>query len=52
MNPITIIGIISGFVIVAASIAATAKDVLVFVNLPGLLIVLGGTIAATVAKQK
>ncbi len=50
MNPITIIGIISGFVIVAASIAATAKDVLVFVNLPGLLIVLGGTIAATVVS--
>jgi len=50
MNPLTIIGIISGFLIVAVSIAATAQDVLVFVNLPGLLIVLGGTIAATIVS--
>lgn len=50
MNPITIIGIFSGFLIVFFSIAATAKDILVFINLPGLMIVLGGTIAATIVS--
>jgi len=50
LNPVTIIGIFSGFLIVLLSIAATAKDVLVFVNLPGLTIVLGGTIAATIVS--
>lgn len=47
MNPITLIGMISGFLIVGLSIWATARDAMVFVNLPGLLIVLGGTMAAT-----
>jgi len=47
MNPTTVVGIIGGFVLVTGSIWLTARDVLVFVNLPGLLIVLGGTIAAT-----
>jgi len=50
VNPVTIIGIVSGFLIVFLSILATAKDAIVFVNLPGLLIVLGGTIAATLVS--
>ena len=48
MNPVTIIGIISGFAIVFLSILATAKDAIVFINLPGLLIVLGGNKLAPV----
>lgn len=47
MNPITVIGIFVGFLIVFLSIFLTAQNALVFINLPGLLIVLGGTIAAT-----
>lgn len=50
MNPVTIVGILSGFLIVFVSIFATAQNALVFINLPGLLIVLGGTIAATIVS--
>ena len=38
---------ISGIFIVFVAIGLTARDALVFVNIPGLIIVLGGTIAAT-----
>lgn len=38
---------LSGIVIVIAAIWLTARDALIFVNLPGLIIVLGGTVAAT-----
>jgi len=38
---------IAGIVIVVAAIWATARDALIFVNVPGFIIVLGGTIAAT-----
>lgn len=50
MNPMTVLGVIGGVALVVASIWATAHDVMVFVNLPGLLIVLGGTIAATMVS--
>lgn len=50
MNPLTITGILTGFLIVILSIYVTAQDALVFVNLPGLLIVLGGTVAATIVS--
>jgi len=50
VNPLTLVGIIGGFAIIIGSIALTARDVLVFVNLPGALIVLGGTIAATIVS--
>jgi chemotaxis protein MotA len=47
MNKSTVIGIVLGILILVISIWATAKDVTLFLNGPGLLIVLGGTIAAT-----
>lgn len=50
MTPTTLIGIFGGIAIVVASIGLTARDALVFINLPGLLIVLGGTIAATLVS--
>lgn len=50
MNPTTIIGILGGIALVIVSIAVTAHDPLIFVNLPGLLIVLGGTVAATLVS--
>lgn len=50
MNPSTLIGIFGGIALVIVSIWVTARDALVFVNLPGLLIVLGGTIAATLVS--
>ncbi len=46
MSPSTIIGIFGGIALVVISIWATARDALVFISFPGLLIVLGGTIAA------
>jgi chemotaxis protein MotA len=50
MNPTTIIGIFVGFGIVFGTVWLTAEDILTFLNLPGLLIVLGGTIAATIVS--
>ncbi len=50
MSPSTLIGIFGGFSLVIVSIWVTARDALVFINLPGLLIVLGGTIAATLVS--
>lgn len=50
MNPSTVIGMIGGIVLVTVSIWLTARDALVFINLPGLVIVLGGTIAATLVS--
>lgn len=47
MSRQTLIGILSGFLIVTVSIWATARDALVFINLPSLLIVVGGTVSAT-----
>lgn len=47
MNPSTVIGMLGGVALLVISIIATAKDASIFINLPGLLIVLGGTVAAT-----
>ena len=47
MNPSTLIGMISGILLVALSIFLTAQDASAFLNLPGLAVVLGGTLAAT-----
>ncbi|NKB57103.1 MAG: chemotaxis protein MotA [Alphaproteobacteria bacterium] len=47
MNPSAVLGMIVGSVIVGAAIWATASDALVFINIPGFALVLGGTIAAT-----
>ena len=47
MNPSTVIGMLGGIALLVVSVVVTAKDAFVFVNGPGLLIVLGGTLAAT-----
>jgi len=47
VNPSTVIGMLSGIFIVFVAIWLTARDALLFVNIPGLVIVLGGTLAAT-----
>ena len=47
MNPSTVIGMLGGIALLVLSVVATAKDASVFINWPGLLIVLGGTMAAT-----
>ena len=46
MNPSTALGMIAGIVLLVVSIVVTAKDASIFINWPGLLIVLGGTVAA------
>ena len=47
MNPSTIIGMVGGVVILVLAIVLTAADAHQFLNLPGMLIVVGGTMAAT-----
>lgn len=47
MNLSTLLGMLSGIAIVLLSIYITAQDAWSFVNLPGLAVVLGGTMAAT-----
>lgn len=47
VNPSTVIGMAGGVFLLVSVIAITAKDLGVFFNLPGIGIVLGGTIAAT-----
>lgn len=47
MNPSTVIGMLGGIALLVLSVIITAKDASVFINWPGLLIVLGGTVAAT-----
>ncbi len=47
MNPATVIGMIGGILLVGAAIAFGSADVVVFLNIPGLMIVVGGTVAAT-----
>ncbi|MFH1135378.1 MAG: MotA/TolQ/ExbB proton channel family protein [Pseudomonadota bacterium] len=47
MNIATVIGVLSGFFILSYATYASTADIRVFFNLPGLAIVLGGTIAAT-----
>jgi len=47
MNLTTIIGMISGLAILVVAISLSSHDVTTFLNVPGLLLVLGGTLAAT-----
>ncbi|OOG25951.1 chemotaxis protein MotA [Thioalkalivibrio denitrificans] len=47
MNPSTALGMIGGVLLLVIVLAVTSQDLSVFVNLPGLAIVLGGTLAAT-----
>jgi len=47
MNPSTIIGMFLGLVLLLLAVTQTTEDATVFINLPGLAIVLGGTLAAT-----
>jgi chemotaxis protein MotA len=49
MDIATLIGLIFGLAVIGIAIA-TGGDVGLFVNLPGILIVLGGTLAATLIK--
>lgn len=46
-NPSTIIGMLAGVLIVISAIWLTARDAMIFINIPGFIIVFGGTIAAT-----
>ena len=50
MNPTTIAGIILGVGLIVSSIAVTADSPYIFLSLPGLLIVFGGTLAATLVS--
>lgn len=47
MNPSTLIGMIGGILLIVLSIALTAQDAGAFLNFPGLAVVIGGTLAAT-----
>lgn len=47
MNPTTAIGMIAGLALIIWAIIFSAEDATAFLNLPGLMIVIGGTIAAT-----
>lgn len=47
MNPSTIIGMLIGFGVLGFAIFFTGSDAHIFLNLKGILIVLGGTLAAT-----
>jgi chemotaxis protein MotA len=50
VNFSTIIGVFAGLAVVGFVIWATALDATAFLNLPGLIIVLGGTLAATLVS--
>lgn len=47
MNPSTLIGMMAGIGVLASVLFWSAEDPALFVNLPGLAIVVGGTLAAT-----
>jgi chemotaxis protein MotA len=47
VNPSTLIGMVGGVALIATVLAFAALDPWAFVNLPGLAIVIGGTLAAT-----
>lgn len=47
MNPSTLVGMVGGLLLLLAVIFLAAEEAHVFVNAPGLAIVLGGTLAAT-----
>lgn len=50
MNLTTIAGMLGGLVILVIAIGLSSHDASAFLNLPGLLLVLGGTIAATLVS--
>jgi len=47
MNPSTLIGMVAGLAVLASVLFWSAEDPALFINLPGLAIVVGGTLAAT-----
>lgn len=47
MNPSTLIGMVAGLAVLASVLLWSAQDPMLFVNAPGLAIVIGGTLAAT-----
>ncbi len=47
MNPSTVLGMVGGVALLVAAVALSTADIRVFLNLPGLVLVLGGTLAAT-----
>jgi chemotaxis protein MotA len=47
MNPSTLIGMVAGLAMMASVLFWSATDPSLFLNLPGLAIVVGGTLAAT-----
>jgi len=47
LNSSTLVGIVTGMLLIVLSVLLSAEEPGVFLNLPGLLIVIGGTIAAT-----
>ncbi|MCO6411211.1 MAG: MotA/TolQ/ExbB proton channel family protein [Thiogranum sp.] len=47
MNQNTIVGLLAGFVLVVGIIAMASDHIGAFFNLPGLIVVIGGTLAAT-----
>ncbi|MDP6788033.1 MAG: hypothetical protein QGI13_12980 [Rhodospirillales bacterium] len=49
MDITTVFGLITGVVVVTLAIL-TGSDLWIFLNLPGFLIVMGGTFAATLIK--
>lgn len=49
MDIATLLGLIGGIIVIFAAII-TGSDLAIFINLPGLMIVIGGTIAATLIK--
>ena len=50
MHAWSLIGLAIGFAIVVVAVLATTRDPLLFLNLPGLALVLGGTFAATLTS--
>jgi len=50
MRPWSLIGLCFGCVVLALAIGLTATDPILFLNLPGLALVLGGTLAATLTS--
>ncbi|BAU58433.1 MotA/TolQ/ExbB proton channel family protein [Halorhodospira halochloris] len=47
MNPSTLVGILGGLILLGSVFLIAAEEALIFLNLPGLAIVIGGTLAAT-----
>ncbi|MCW8908860.1 MAG: chemotaxis protein MotA, partial [Sedimenticola sp.] len=47
LNSSTLVGIVTGVALIILSVLLSAEEPGIFLNLPGLLIVVGGTIAAT-----